>query len=98
MFALRSLRHHPGYATVTIITLGLGIGANTAIFAVVHGVLLRPLPYAEGRELVVLGQAATRAGVSEIGFSAQEVADYLLRLPEPPCEASRSTTSVSRAA
>ncbi len=56
-YALRQMRKSPGFATVTIITLALGIGANTAIFSVVNGVLLNPLPFHDANRIVSMFEA-----------------------------------------
>src|SRR4029077_6395366 len=56
-YALRQLRKSPGFATVTVVTLALGIGANTAIFSVVNGVLLNPLPFHDASRIVSLFEA-----------------------------------------
>src|SRR5687767_5300313 len=52
---LRRLRRAPGFFTVVVLTLAVGIGANTAIFSVVRGILLRPLPFGEPERLVGIG-------------------------------------------
>src|SRR4051812_25137143 len=55
-FAIRSLRKHPGYSLIAIITIALGIGANSAIFNVVNAALIRPLPYANSDRLLLVGE------------------------------------------
>ena len=74
--ALRTLPRMPGFSLAFILTLGLGIGANTAIFSVINGVLLRPLPYPEADRIMHLRQPQVAAGVEDTSFSFAEVADY----------------------
>jgi putative ABC transport system permease protein len=75
-YGVRSLRRNPGFALVIIVTMALGIGANTAIFSVVNGVLLRPLPYKDGDKLVVLHHGRGDLVTNDFGFSPKEMDDY----------------------
>ena len=75
-YGLRILRKNPGFTFVSVLTLALGIGANTAIFSVIYGVLLKPLPYSDGDRLVILHQQAPKAGLADIPFSVKEIIDY----------------------
>ncbi len=75
-FAVRNLRKHPTFSLVAIVTIALGIGANTAIFSVVNGVLLQDLPYAEPGELVRIWSTNLERGVPREFMSPPDIADY----------------------
>ncbi len=75
-YAARTLVKRPGYAALAILTLGLGIGANTAIFSVINGVLLKPLPYEHGERLVIVRQSAPISGQAQMGVAIAEYYDY----------------------
>src|ERR1051325_3845074 len=74
--AFRSLFKARGFAVAVILTLALGIGANTAMFTLLRGTLLRPLPNREGDRLVYLRQSAHGAGQDNVLFSVPEIIDY----------------------
>ena len=79
-FGCRTLRRSPGYTAAAISVLALGIGANTAMFSVIRGVLLAPLPFPNGHELVLVQQSAPASNVDDAGVSIQELDDYRSRL------------------
>jgi predicted permease len=74
--AFRGMRSARAYTIAFVLTLGLGIGANAAIFSVVDAVLLQPLPYRDGERLVYLRHAAPLAGRDNALFSVPEINDY----------------------
>jgi putative ABC transport system permease protein len=75
-YGTRTLLKHRGFAALAVLTLGLGIGANTAIFSVLNGVLLKPLPYDNGERLVLIRHSARLANQQNLGVSIKELYDY----------------------
>lgn len=77
--AIRHLRKSPGFAATAVLMLALGIGATTAIFSIVEGVLLRPLPFPRSERLVTLGDILEGAnfGGGEPGVTAQDIRNYM---------------------
>jgi putative ABC transport system permease protein len=67
-YGWRMLRKSPGFTTVALLTLALGIGANTAIFSVVYGVLLQPLPYQDPSRLIVLHETTPKVGTVGVSY------------------------------
>ncbi len=75
-YVLRSLSRAKGFAIAVVLTLGLGIGANTAIFSAVRGVFLRPLPHADGDRLMYLRHHSVNQGQTNVAFSVPEINDF----------------------
>ena len=81
-YGIRLLRKNPGFTVVAILTLALGIGANTAIFSVVDAVLVRPLPYPDPQRMFMVCQTRPELGATKNGVSFPNYLDW-----------TRSTTS-----
>jgi predicted permease len=75
-YGVRMLRKNPGFTLIAVLTLALGIGANTAIFSVVNTLLLNPLPYPDAEQLVMIYSNTLTSNQQRTGISVPEFADY----------------------
>ena len=80
-FGLRMLRKNTGFTVIIVLTLALGIGANTALFSVVDAILLRPLPFPQPGELIAMKFEMPGVNLPQIGFSQPELDDFQKRCP-----------------
>ena len=78
-YGIKSLRKHPGFSSIVVSVLALAIGANSAIFSVVNGVLLRPLPYRDSDQLVMIWGNFLKLNIERLTAKAAEYEDYRSR-------------------
>ena len=76
-FGLRMLRKQPGFAVIAILTLGIGVGASTAMLSLVQDVLLRPLPYSHPDRLYAIWASSESTGQTKVAASGPDFLDYL---------------------
>src|SRR4051794_996489 len=74
-YSIRTLLKSPGFTTIAVLCIAIGIGANTSIFSVVNAILLRPFPYADPERIVALHQIQPKSGIDEGGFSNLDYQD-----------------------
>jgi len=78
-YAFRSLRKSPGFTAVAVLTLALGVGANSAVFSLINAVLLRPLPYPQPDRLVLVWESAPFFGVDDSPVAPANYVDWKIR-------------------
>src|SRR5260221_5598410 len=74
--SFRSLLKRPGFTAIAVLTLALGIGANTTLFSFVNGILLRPLPYKNPAQLVLLDEPSPKQGIKSFDVSYPNFVDW----------------------
>ena len=79
LYGIRSLKKSPGFAAVAVLTLALGVGANTAVFSLINAVLLRPLPYAGPDRLVLVWESAPFFGLTDSPVAPANYVDWKVR-------------------
>src|SRR5262249_32675771 len=75
-FGARMLLNNPGFTLIAVITLALGVGANSVIFSFFNGILLRPLPFQQPEQLVLLDEIASKRGAASLGVSFPNYLDW----------------------
>src|ERR671924_1887560 len=80
-YALRSLRKQPIFTLIAVLTLTLGIGANTAIFSLLYQILLRPLPYPDAERLVFIWNTYPLMGLPQASVSIPDYIDRKMQAP-----------------
>jgi predicted permease len=80
-FALRTLARNPGFAGVALVTIGLGVGANTAVFSVIHAALVRPLPYPESDRVVAIHETVRQSPGERRALSYPTFLDWQRGIP-----------------